>query len=106
MYKSPVDLQSLVRTMGYAAWPLALSVGMLIPIIFPLFALFPLALLTIMVIYAVQSASGADSRQVVISSLVGIGVMILVLGFLATINDITDAPMGAGIFGILVDFSI
>ena len=47
MYKVQVDLLTLVRTIGYAALPLSISVLMFIPIIWPLFALIPLALLLV-----------------------------------------------------------
>lgn len=103
VYKVQVDLQTIARTLGYAALPLALSVLMLIPGIFPVFALVPLALLFVMMIYAVQSATGADSQQVVISVLAGFTVMVLVLGFIATSSDAAKAPIGAGEFGTIFD---
>ncbi len=103
MFKLQVDLMSLVRVMGYAAIPMALWVLMFIPVLYPLFALMPIALLMVMMIYAVQSVSGADSTEVVIASAIGLGVMILVLGFFSQAGD--DAPIGAGIFSILFDYS-
>ena len=103
MLKLQVDLMSLVRVMGYAAIPMALWVLMFIPVLYPLFALMPIALLMVMMIYAVQSVSGADSTEVVIASAIGLGVMILVLGFFSQAGD--DAPIGAGIFSILFDYS-
>lgn len=106
MYKVQVDLLTLVRTMGYAALPLSISVLMFIPIIWPLFALIPLALLLVTMIYAIQSASGADSTQVVFAAIIGLAVFILVLGLIALSgNALQDAPMGAGIFGVLFDFN-
>jgi hypothetical protein len=106
-YRVQVDLQSLIRTMGYASFPLAISVLMFIPIVYPLFAILPTAMLLVMVIYAVQSAaSGADSKQVVVSSTIGIGVMILVLGVIAISSSGSgDAAIGAGQFGLIFDFS-
>jgi hypothetical protein len=108
LYKVQVDLYAIVRTMGYAALPLALSLLMFIPGIFPVFALVPLALLFVMMIYAVQSATGADSQQVVISVLVGFTVMVLVLGFIATSTSSdtsVKAPIGAGEFGTIFDLN-
>ncbi|MCC7362827.1 MAG: hypothetical protein IT303_00515 [Dehalococcoidia bacterium] len=103
MYKIQVDLMSLVRTMGYGALPLAISVVMFVPIIWPLFAILPLALLLVMMIYAIQSASGADSTQVVMAAIIGLAVFIVVLGLISLSGD--DAPMGAGHFGVLYDFN-
>lgn len=106
MYRIQTDIQSLIRVGGYAAIPMAASVLMLIPLIWPVFAIVPLALLLVMMIYAVQSASNADSTQVVWASLIGFTVMALVLGFIALqITGDGDAPIGAGLFGALVDFS-
>jgi hypothetical protein len=63
----------------------------------------PLAVLLVMMIYAVQSATGAESTQVVIASVIGLTVLVLVCGLIATSGDSIDAPMGAGIFGVLFD---
>jgi hypothetical protein len=103
MYKAQADLQSLFRTMGYAAIPLALSVFMFIPVLFPLFALFPLGLLFVMMIYAVRAGSTAQPEQVVIATGAGFAVMVLVLGIIAVSSSIPDVPIGAGVFGLLLD---
>jgi len=105
MYHIQVELNALIRTMGYAAAPLTLSLLMFIPVIWPLFSLVPLALLFVMMIYAVQSVSGAESRQVVMATTIGFAVMVLILGFLALASSDSDVPMGAGQFGLLFDFS-
>lgn len=104
-YKVQADVMAIIRTMGYAALPMALSVLMFIPAIYPLFAIVPLALLLVMMIYAVQSATGADSTQVVMATMAGFAVMVLVLGFITLSPSGFKAPMGAGLFGILFDYS-
>lgn len=105
MYRVQADLQSLVRTMGYASVPLALSVLMFIPFLWPVFSLTSLALLFVMMIYAAQAATNADSKQVIVACIAGFAVMCLVLGFIALQADFPDQPMGAGQFGALFDFS-
>ena len=105
MYRVPVDLFSLVRTLGYASIPLALSFFMFIPVIYPLFTLLPIALLLVSMIYAVQSASNADPAQVVVASIIGLAVMVLILGLIATSTSPGDAVMGAGPFGVLIDLN-
>lgn len=99
VYKASADLQSLLRTMGYAAVPLAISVLMFIPVLYPVFAIVPLALLFVMSIYAVQAVTNADSTQVVIANTAGFSVMVLVLSIVAFSSDTT--VMGAGLFSIL-----
>jgi hypothetical protein len=103
VFKASADLQSLLRTMGYAGIPMALSVLMFIPVLYPAFALVPLGLLFVLSIYAVQSTTNADSTQVVLSNLVGFTVFVLVLGIVATSSDYPDAPIGAGAFALILD---
>lgn len=104
MFRLTVDLQALIRTMGYAAIPWAASLIMFIPVIWPVFAIVPLALLFYLMVQAVKSASGADERNAVMASGIGFSVMVVVLGLIALSSDLADAPMGAGLFGVLVEF--
>jgi hypothetical protein len=98
VYKASADLQSLLRTMGYAALPLSLVLLMFIPVLYPIFAIVPFALLFVMSIYAVQSVTNADSTQVVMANTVGFTVMVLVLSIVAWTGDFPDAPIGTGLF--------
>ena len=105
VYKVQADVQALIRTVGYASFPLALSILMFIPLLWPIFAIVPLALLMVMLIYAVQSATSAESSQVVMASLIGFVVFVFILGIVSTTTDIAKAPIGAGLFGIITDFA-
>jgi hypothetical protein len=99
VYKASADLMSLIRTMGYGAVPLALSVLMFIPVLYPVVALVSIVLLFVMSIYAVQSVTNADSTQVVIANVAGFSVMTLVLSIVAFSSDTT--VIGAGIYAII-----
>jgi hypothetical protein len=99
VFKASADVQALFRTMGYAAWPLALSVLMFIPVLYPVFALGSIVLLFVMSIYAAQAVTNADSTQVVTANLAGLAVFTLVLSIIAFAGDATI--IGAGIFAIL-----
>lgn len=99
VYKASADVQALFRTMGYAAWPLALSVLMFIPVLYPVFAIGSVVLLFVMSIYAAQAVTSADSTQVVMANLAGLAVWVLVLSIIAFSSDTTI--IGAGIFAIL-----
>lgn len=96
MYKLQVDLNGLIRTMGYAALPLAAGLLGFIPVLYPVFWIVPIAALLVTTAFAVQSASGASSTQVMMANLIGFSVMVLVLSIIAMSGD--DAPMGIGIF--------
>jgi hypothetical protein len=87
--------------MGYAAAPLALSLLMFIPVLYPVFAIVPLALVFVLSIYAVQAVTNADSQQVVMANLAGFSVMVLVLSIVAFSSD--TSRIGAGLFAILVE---
>lgn len=99
VYKVSADLQSLLRTMGYAAWPLAISVLMFIPVLYPVFAIGSIVLLFVMSIYAAQAVTNADSTQVVVANLAGLAVFVLVLSIIAFSSNTTI--IGAGLFAIL-----
>ncbi|HMO96611.1 MAG TPA: hypothetical protein PKD27_10870 [Tepidiformaceae bacterium] len=99
--KATVDLQSMLRTMGYAAWPLALVLFMFIPVLWPVFAIGALVLLFVMSIYAVQSVTNAESTQVVIANLAGAAVFILVLSIIAFSSDSTR--YATGVFAVLFE---
>jgi hypothetical protein len=105
IFRVDVDLYALVRCLGYAAIPLALSLLMVIPVIYPLFSLAPLGLLLVFMIYAVQSATNADSNHVVIASFAGFAVMCLVLGVIAIATSVPNAPAGAGQFSLFLDLN-
>ncbi|MFN0095435.1 MAG: hypothetical protein ACKVVT_11770 [Dehalococcoidia bacterium] len=105
LFRIQADLMALIRVLGYAAWPLGLSVLMFIPVIYPVFALIPLCLLLVTMIFGAQSvAGGGDSRESVLASLAGLAVMVLVLGLIGQSSD-GFIPMGAGVFGVLIDLS-
>jgi hypothetical protein len=104
-YRVQADLQAMVRTMGYAAIPMALCLLMVVPFVWPVFALVPLGLLLVMMIYAVQAASGAEGAQATIASTVGFAVMVLILSAIALSGDLSNVPMGVGQFGVMVDFN-
>jgi hypothetical protein len=91
--------------MGYAAIPMALSLLMLIPFLWPVFALVPLGLLLVMMIYAAQAASGADGTQATIAAVSGFAVFVLILSAIGLSNELPDVPMGVGQFGVLVDLN-
>ena len=104
-FKVQVDLYALFRTMGYAALPLSFSLFMFVPLFYPVFALVPLGLLLVSMIYAVQSATNADSRHVVLACVIAFAVMVFLLGLFAISTSQPNAPAGAGQFGLYFDFS-
>ncbi|MCA9830906.1 MAG: YIP1 family protein [Dehalococcoidia bacterium] len=93
VFKEPVDMMSLFRTMGYASFPFALSFLALLPFLHTGVALLSLVGWFVLSIFAVQAASGADSGKVIKATLAGFFVFAVLLGMFAR-----GAGIGTGIF--------
>ena len=70
-YKEQADIQTLLRTMGYAAFPLSLSLLMFIPGLSFGIGLAAIVLWFVMSTYALQAATTASSDKVVMSNAKG-----------------------------------
>jgi hypothetical protein len=92
-YKEQADLQMLLRTMGYAAFPLSLSLLMFVPGLSLGFAVGALVLWFVMSTYAVQSTTSGQSNHVVIANAAGFLVFALVMALLAR-----STGMGTSVF--------
>ncbi len=88
-FKEQCDIQALFRTMGYAAFPLALTFFMLIPGISFGIGLAALVLWFVMSIYAVQSTTSAHSDHVIMSNALGFAVFAIIMAFMARSSGIT-----------------
>jgi hypothetical protein len=82
-FKEPVDMMALFRTMGYASFPFAASVLMLLPYISLGIGIAALVGWFVLSIFAVQAASGADSGKVIKSTLAGFVVFAVILSIFA-----------------------
>ena len=83
VFKEPVEMLALFRTMGYASFPFAISLLMLIPALSMGFALAALVAWFVLSIFAVQAASGADSGKVIKSSMIGFVAFLVLFGLFA-----------------------
>lgn len=92
-YKEQVDLQSLFRTMGYAAFPFSLSLLMLVPWFSMAFGIAALVLWFVMSIYAIQAATGVSSDKVIMANLAGFLVFAAILGLIAR-----ESGLSTGVF--------
>lgn len=94
LFREEADWQQMLRTMGMAAIPLALSVAMFIPGIDIGVALASIALFFGLTTIAVQSTTTASPAHVLVANLTGFAVWAMVLGLLAS----TDNQFAPGIF--------
>ncbi len=94
LFREEADWQQMLRTMGMAAAPLALSVGMFIPGIDLGVALASIALFFGLTTIAIQSVTTANPARVLVANLAGFAVWAIVLGLLVN----RDSFLAPGIF--------
>ena len=94
VFKAQADIQQLVRTMGMAAAPLALSVLMFIPMLDFGIALASVALLFGLTTIAIQASTSATAGQVLICNAAGFAIWAIVLALLVG----ADSFFAPGIF--------
>jgi hypothetical protein len=97
VFKAQADIQQLVRTMGMAAAPLALSVLIFIPALDFGIGLASLALFFGLTTFAIQASTSASAGQVLICNAAGFAIWAIVLALLVG----SDSFFAPGIF--LVD---
>ncbi len=82
VFKAQADVQQLVRTMGMAAAPLAISVLLFIPALDFGIGLLSLALFFGLTTVAIQATTTADPAKVLISNAAGFAIWAIILGLL------------------------
>lgn len=110
VFRDNADWQQMLRTMGMAAAPLALSFLMFIPGVSFGIALASIALFFGLTTIAVQAVTTANAARVLVANLAGFAVWAIVLGLLVGTDDayapgifLYDAPAEA--VADLVDFA-
>lgn len=93
-FRQEADWQKMLRTMGMASAPLAMSLGMIIPGIDMGVALASVALYFGLTTIAIQAVTSASPAQVLTANLAGFAVWAIALGLLAT----SDTPLAPGVF--------
>jgi hypothetical protein len=94
LFREEADWQQMLRTMGMAAAPLALSVALFIPGVDFGIGLASIALFFGLTTIAVQSVTPASPAHVLVANLAGFAVWAIVLGLLVT----SDSFLAPGIF--------
>ncbi len=82
VFRAQADIQQLVRTMGMAAAPLALSVLMFIPALDFGIGLASLALFFGLTTFAIQASTSASAGQVLVCNAAGFAIWAIVLALL------------------------
>lgn len=94
LFREEADWQEMLRTMGMAAAPLALSVAIFIPGVSFGIGLASIALFFGLTTIAIQTVTPANPARVLVANLAGFAVWAIVLGLLVT----SDSFLAPGIF--------
>ncbi len=94
LFRDEADWQQMLRTMGMAAVPLALSIALFIPGINFGVGLASVALFFGLTTIAIQSVTEASAARVLVANLAGFAVWAIVLGLLVS----SDSYLAPGIF--------
>jgi hypothetical protein len=94
LFREEADWQQMLRTMGMAAAPLALSIALFIPGIDLGVGLASVALFFGLTTVAIQAVTPANPARVLVANLAGFAVWAIVLGLLVT----SDSFLAPGIF--------
>ncbi len=94
LFREEADWQQMLRTMGMAAAPLALSIGLFIPGIGLGVGFASIALFFGLTTVAIQAVTPANPARVLVANIAGFAVWAIVLGLLVT----SDSFLAPGIF--------
>jgi hypothetical protein len=98
VFREEADWQQMLRTMGMAALPLALSLVMFIPVISFGIALASVALFFGLTTIAIQAVTPANGARVLVANLAGFAIWAIVMSLLVSASDSKVNPYAPGIF--------
>ena len=99
VFRAGADMNQLMRTMGLAFAPMAISFLVVIGMLAVPLGAFAVATTLLLTNAAIQATTDAEPRQVIVSNLAGFLVFAIVLGILANVAQIYDTGgLAPGIF--------
>ncbi len=99
VFRAGADMNQLIRTMGLAFAPMAISFLVVIGMLAVPLGAFAVATTLLLTNVAIQATTDAEPRQVIVSNLAGFLVFAIVLGILANVAQIYDiGGLAPGIF--------
>jgi hypothetical protein len=99
VYRAGADMNQMIRTMGLAFAPMAISLLVVISVLAVPFGVIAVGATLLLTNAAIQATTDAEPQQVILSNLAGFLVFAVVLGILANIAQIYDTGgLAPGIF--------
>lgn len=96
VFRAGADMNRMIRTMGLAFAPMAISFLVVISVLAVPFGAFAVAATLLLTNVAIQATTDAEPRQVIVSNLAGFLVFAIVLGILANVGQISVAGYEQG----------
>ena len=90
LFRASADMNQMIRTMGLAFAPMAISFLVVIGMLAVPLGAFAVATTLLLTNVAIQATTDAEPRQVVVSNLAGFLVFAIVLGILANVAQIYE----------------
>ena len=104
-YGARTDFYELIRTMGFAFAPVAVSIFVAIAGFTVPFGVLSLAVAVLLTNFAIQSSSNAEPQQALVANITGFAVFAVVMGVLANIAETdTVGGLSPGLFFFDLDF--
>jgi hypothetical protein len=95
----PADLNRLLRTMGLAFAPMGIAVLMFISFLTVPFGVIAVAATVGLTYIAIQAATDAEPRQVMLANIVGFVIFAVILGILANLSEVYNTGgLAPGLF--------
>jgi branched-subunit amino acid transport protein AzlD len=105
IFGARADLNRMIRTMGLAFAPMVITILMVIDVLAVPFAIIALGATLLLSNAAMQAATDAEPRQVILSNLAGFLVFAIALGLLGNVAQIHDlGGIAPGIFFVPLNF--
>jgi len=99
VFRAGADMNQMIRTMGLAFAPMAISFLVVIGMLAVPLGAFAVAATLLLTNVAIQATTDAEPQQVIVSNLAGFLVFAIVLGILANVAQIYDiGGLAPGIF--------
>jgi hypothetical protein len=99
VFRAGADMNQMMRTMGLAFAPMAISFLVVISVLAVPFGVIAVAATLLLTNVAMQATTDAEPQQVIVSNLAGFAVFAVVLGILANVAQVYDTGgLAPGIF--------
>jgi hypothetical protein len=96
-YKAAADMNGMIRTMGLAFAPMAISLLVAVSVLSIPFAVIAVGATVLLSYVAIQAVTDASPQQVMLANLAGFAVFAIAMGILANVGQSSYSIFGGGL---------